>query len=89
MHRVKVLAEKRISDINDEINTAVHISVEKNKGRLEAELAANKIVMEKLAKAQAELLEKAIEDWRKEELEKVMANPSAYVKSSNSQNMNS
>lgn len=84
MHRVKVLAEKRISDINDEINTAVQISVEKNKGRLETELAANKIVMEKLAKAQAELLEKAIEDWRKEELEKVMANPSAYVKSSNS-----
>lgn len=72
MHRVKVLAEKRISDINDEINTAVQISVEKNKGRLEAEL-----------------LEKAIEDWRKEELEKVMANPSAYAKSSNSQNMNS
>lgn len=31
MHRVKVLAEKRISDINDEINTAVQISVEKTK----------------------------------------------------------
>ena len=84
MHRVKVLSEKRISDINDEVNTAVHISVEKNKGRLEAELAANKIVMEKLAKAQAELLELAIEDWRKEEMEKVKQNPSAYVKSSNS-----
>lgn len=83
MHRVKVLSEKRISDINDEVNTAVQITVEKNKERLEAELAANKLVMEKLAKAQAELLERAIEDWRKEELEKVIANPSAYVKSSN------
>lgn len=87
MYRVKVLAEKRISDINDEINTAVQISVEKNKGRLEAELVANKIVMEKLAKAQAELLEKAIEGWRKEELKRVMENPSAYVKSSNNQNI--
>lgn len=82
-HRVRVLSEKRISDINDEINTAVQISVDKNKGRLEAELAANRLVMDKLAKAQAELLERAIEDWRKDELEKVIANPSAYVQASN------
>lgn len=81
MHRVKVLSEKRISDINDEINTSVQISVDKNKERLEAELAANKLVMEKLAKAQAEILEVAIDDWRKEELEKVKQNPSAYIKS--------
>lgn len=85
MHRVRVLSEKRISDINDEVNTSVQISVEKNKGRLEAELAANKLVMDKLSTAQAELLQRAIEDWRKEEMEKVIANPSAYVKSSNSQ----
>lgn len=58
MHRVKVLSEKRISDVNDEVNTAVQISVEKNKGKLEAELAANKLVMEKLATAQAGLIEK-------------------------------
>lgn len=83
MHRVKVLSEKRISDINDEINTSVQISVDKNKERLEAELAANKLVMEKLAKAQAEILELAIEDWRKEEIEKVKQNPSAYIKSTN------
>lgn len=87
MHRVKVLSEKRISDINVEVNTAVQITVDVYKGRMEAELAANKLVMEKLAKAQAELLERAIEDWRKEELKKVIANPSAYVQaSSNTQN---
>lgn len=82
-HRVRILAEKRISDINDEVNTTVQLTVEKNKGRLEAELAANKLVMEKLAKVQAELLEHAIESWRKEELEKVIANPSAYIRASN------
>lgn len=82
MHRVRVLSEKRISDINDEVNTAVQITVEKNKGRLEAELAANKLVMDKLSTAQAELLQRAIEDWRKEEMEKVIANPSAYVQGS-------
>lgn len=82
-HRVRVLSEKRISDINDEVNTAVQITVEKNKSRLEAELAANKLVMDKLSAAQSELLQRAIEDWRKEEMEKVIANPSAYVQASN------
>ena len=83
MHRVRVLSEKRISDINDEVNTSVQISVEKNKERLEAELEANKMVMEKLATAQAELIERAIEDWKREEMEKVKSNPSAYIHSSN------
>lgn len=80
-HRIKVLSQKKISDINDEVNTSVQISVEKNREKVEAELSANKLVMEKLAKAQAEILELAIEDWRKEELEKVKQNPSAYIKS--------
>lgn len=80
MHRVRVLSEKRISDVNDEVNTAVQISVEKNKGKLEAELAANKLVMEKLATAQAGLIEKAIEDWREKELQKIKDNPEDYIK---------
>ena len=80
MHRVKVLSEKRISDVNDEVNTAVQISVEKNKGKLEAELAANKLVMEKLATAQAGLIEKAIEGWREKELQKIKDNPEEYIK---------
>lgn len=80
MHRVRVLSEKRISDVNDEVNTAVQISVEKNKGKLEAELAANKLVMEKLATAQAGLIEKAIEDWREKELQKIKDNPEEYIK---------
>lgn len=80
MHRVRVLSEKRISDVNDEVNTAVQISVEKNKGKLEAELAANKLVMEKLATAQAGLKKKAIEDWREKELQKIKDNPEEYIK---------
>lgn len=86
MHRVRVLSEKRISDVNDEVNTAVQISVEKNKGKLEAELAANKVVMEKLASAQASLLEKAIEDWRTKEFERIRNNPSEYIKVNTSTN---
>lgn len=85
-YRVKVLADKRISDVNDDVNTSVRISVDKNKGRLEAELNANKVVMTKLAQVQAELLEEAIECWRKDELEKVRNNPSQYIQSTNSNN---
>ncbi len=84
MHRVRVLSDKRISDINDEINTEVQISTQKNKERLEAEVKANKELLEKLAKTQAELLQTAIEKWREEELAKINENPSAYIKTTNS-----
>ncbi len=83
MHRVRVLSDKRISDINDDINTEVRISTQKNKERLEAEVLANKELMEKLAKTQAELLQTAIDKWREEELAKINENPSAYIQTSN------
>jgi hypothetical protein len=35
----------------------------------------------KIASVQAELLETAIEEWRKEELAKIKANPSQYIQS--------
>ena len=82
-HRYKVLSDKRISDINDEINTEVQISVQKNKERLEEEILANKELMEKIAKTQAELLQTAIDKWREEELAKINENPSAYIKTNN------
>ena len=80
MHKVRVMSDKRISDINDDINTEVQISTKKNKERLEAEVLANKELMEKIAKTQAELLNTAIEKWREEELAKINENPSHYIK---------
>ena len=87
-HRVRVLSQKQMSDINDEINTEVQISTQKNQERLNAEVLANKKLMEKIAKAQAELLQTAIDSWRAEELEKIKENPSAYIKSNNTENSN-
>jgi hypothetical protein len=83
MHRVRIMSDKRISDINDNINTEVQISTEKNKQRLEAEVLANKELMERLAKTQAELLKTAIDKWREEELAKINENPSAYIQTTN------
>ena len=82
-HKIRVLADKRISDLNDEVNTEVQISTQKNRERLEAELLANKEFMEKLARTQAEILQTAIDKWREEELAKINENPSAYIKTNN------
>ena len=82
-HRIEVLSAKRKSDLNDEINTEVQISTEKNRQRLEAEVLANKELMERITKTQAELLQTAIDKWREEELAKINENPSAYIKSNN------
>lgn len=82
-HKIKVLSEKKISDINDEINTSVMISTEHNRNRLAAETLANKELLEKIASAQAEILSEAIALWRAEELEKVKKNPSLYIQSGN------
>ena len=82
-HRIRVLTSKRISDLNDEINTEVQISTQKNRDRLEAEVLANKKLMEQIAKTQAELLQTAIDKWRKEELAKINENPSAYIQTTN------
>lgn len=84
-HRVRVLSQKQMSDINDEINTEVQISTQKNQERLNAEVLANKKLMEKIAKAQAELLQTAIDSWRAEELEKIKENPSLYIQSNSSE----
>ncbi|MBR1688585.1 MAG: DUF4407 domain-containing protein [Prevotella sp.] len=83
MHRVRVLSDKEISDLNDEVNTLIQISVAKNKAKLETELAANNKIMEKIALAQAELLQTAIDKWREEELAKINENPSAYIQTTN------
>ena len=79
-YKIKVLADKRISDINDEINTEVQITTEKNRQRLEEEIKANEELMKKIAKTQTELLQIALEKWREEELAKINENPSEYIK---------
>ena len=81
MHRKKVRAIQNVSNLNDEVNTQIQISTEKNKNKLEAEVAANKQLLEKIASVQAELLETAIEEWRNAELEKIHADPSKYIQS--------
>lgn len=85
MHRARVLADKGISDINDHINTEIQISTMKNQNRLEAEVKANQEILDRIALAQAELLQVAIDTWREEELVKIQANPSDYIRTNMSE----
>lgn len=78
-HRVRVLSQKQISDVNDEVNTSVKISTMKNQKRLEAETLANQDILEKIARIQTSLLEEALELWRQDELAKIHENPSHYI----------
>ena len=80
-HRSINIALEQESNINDDINTNIQIATKKNEDRLTAEIKANKELMEKIAKTQAELLNTAIERWREEELKKIEENPSHYIKS--------
>jgi len=79
-HRVKVLAQKRMSDVNDDVNTSIKISTMKNQKRLEAETIANEDILKRIAQVQAELLQKSIDAWREEELRKISENPTSYLK---------
>ena len=84
-HRAKVVAKEQESNINDNINTNIKILTEKNEERFEAEIKANKLLMDKIATTQAELLQTAIDKWREEELAKINENPSAYIKTNTEQ----
>ena len=84
-HAKKVSSMKTISDLNDNINTEIRISTEKNRNRLEAEVVANREVLNRIALAQADLLQEAIDAWREEELIKIHSNPSDYIRTNMSE----
>ncbi len=71
--------KKLISDRNDEINTYLKISTDKNKLKLDAELKGNKELLESIAMAQAEIAKLAVEKWKLEEIEKLQIGNSNVI----------
>lgn len=78
-HESFVREKQKISEINDEINTSIKISTEKNQNKLDAEIAANTALLNKIALAQAEVAELAIEKWKKEELKKLRSGVNTII----------
>lgn len=81
-HEIKVREMRLISEINDEINTSIKISTERNKNRLDAEIAGNKVLLDNIAMAQAEIAHIAVEQWKQEELQKLKSGVGHIIKSS-------
>ena len=71
--------KKLISDRNDDINTYLKISTDKNKLKLDAELKGNKELLESIAMAQGEIAKLAVEKWKLEEIEKLQSGNSNVI----------
>lgn len=65
-------------------DTQIRISSGQYEAECKANVAANEALMNRISEVQVELLNTAIEEWRKEELEKIKSNPSQYIKSNTS-----
>lgn len=80
-HEKKVKQLLLKSNLNQEINTAVKLHNDKTNQKLNAELSANKELLNSIAKAQAEIAQVAIEEWKEQQKEKVKNQPSMMIKS--------
>lgn len=81
MHKIRIISDKKINDLDDCYKTDIEITTKKNEDRLTAELQANQEVLNQLSLAQSDLIKKAIQEWKKQELEKIHNNPSNYINS--------
>ena len=79
-HEIKVKELLAISNINEEVNTLVSINREKSTQKLNAELAANHNLLNTISEAQAEIAREAINEWKRIQIEAVIANPGLLIK---------
>jgi hypothetical protein len=70
------------SNINEDINMEVRINSEKSVQKLEAELLANKELMNHIVMAQAEIAAAAIDEWKKQKITEVKERPELIITSS-------
>jgi len=72
--------KKKMSDINERVNTDLILSAGINKNKLDAELAANKALLEAIAAAQAEIAVVAINKWKEQKIIEAAENPNAHIR---------
>lgn len=82
-HEHKVRQLEIQSNTNQEINTAVRLHTDKFEQKLNAELQANKEILEAISKAQQEIALVAIETWKEEQKKNMKENGSSIIKSIN------
>lgn len=63
--------ESKLNEFNQKAQTDARILAEKNKTRLDAELKGNQELLSTISSAQSEIAIKAVEKWKKQELERL------------------
>jgi hypothetical protein len=81
-HEYRVRQLEMQSNINQEINTAVRVHTDKYEQKLNAELQANKGLLEAISKAQQEIALVAIDKWKEEQKKKMKEDGSNIITSS-------
>ena len=77
----KSLCQLQIDKQKQDYESEIQTYNEEKRIHYQVTVESNQKLMEQIASVQAELLETAIEEWRKEELAKIKANPSQYIQS--------
>lgn len=73
----------KISNLNDEINTILKISTEKNKNKLDAELKGNSELLNEIALAQVDIAKVAIAKWKEDEIAKLQNGHNSHINNGN------
>jgi len=76
-YRAQIEAEQ-----NDNLAVARKISEETAQEKIKMDVESNKKILQKLSDIQSEILDTAIEEWRKTELENAKKSPSSYISKS-------
>lgn len=79
MHSIKLQAERRIADINADIDTSIKLKVTELDAKLQQELKSSEIIRKAVSEAQEELAVEAVRQWKEKELSRMKANPMEYI----------
>jgi uncharacterized protein DUF4407 len=78
--KLELERKRDVSAVSASTDTDLAISSEKNRLRREAELQANELLMRRIADAQTEIVERIIEKWKDQEIEKLETNREEFIK---------
>ncbi|MFT5252347.1 MAG: hypothetical protein ACI87N_001354 [Flavobacteriales bacterium] len=82
-YRISMEQKIKISNLNDEINTILKLSTEKNRNKLDAELKGNTELLNEIALAQADIAKIAIAKWKQDEIAKLQNGGNTYINNAN------
>lgn len=80
---IRLNASDSLRDYKDGLQANLQISIQRNQERIDAEKKANSEIMKKNSSIQMDLLDEALQRWKKEELAKIEEEPSKFISTNN------